>query len=137
MQIKFTDFLLVLIVGFAAAKSSAQENGPLFKDKLPEISTPASCSLVLRYIDDSLEKAARHDSSLILILKSPNLEFSGLPLIRTQNLKNYIKFRGFKNFEVVVDLTKNKSDQIELHVKGELLYSIPITRYEKLIFTHC
>jgi len=51
---------------------------------------------------------------------------------RVKNLTNYMRFRGFKDFEIVTDIGPATTERIDIHVSGELLYSLPIDRKSKL-----
>ncbi|WP_212577646.1 hypothetical protein, partial [Vibrio parahaemolyticus] len=95
-------------------------------DRLPPLSQPVDCGLILRYIDEALEKADLYKSNIILIIKIKDTRNFSLARTRSNNLKNYLRFRGFKDFEVAVDLDPNEAEKVDLHVRGELLYSIPI-----------
>lgn len=66
-----------------------------------------------------------------------NVKNRSLAQTRLKHLKNYMRFRDFKNFAVGVDLDKNATDLVEFYVKGELMYSLQIERNDKLQFGHC
>jgi hypothetical protein len=106
-------------------------------DRLPPLSQPVDCGLILRYIDEALEKADLYKSNIILIIKIKDTRNFSLARTRSNNLKNYLRFRGFKDFEVAVDLDPNEAEKVDLHVRGELLYSIPIKSGDKLDFSGC
>lgn len=139
MRVRFSLVILLVLTGFMSGVVLGQTDREQTSqtERLPPLSQPVGCGLALRYIDDALAKANSYKSNIILIVKMENVRDIALARARSNNLRNYIRFRGFKNFEVAVDLNTNGSDQVELHVRGELLYSLPIKRKDKLNFTGC
>lgn len=139
MKVRFSLVILLVLLGSISGVVLGQTGREQTSqtDRLPPLSQPVGCGLVLRYIDDALEKAGSYKSNIILIVKMKNVKDGALARTRSKNLKNYIRFRGFKNFEVVVDLDTNEAEQVDLHVRGELLYSLPIKRKDSLVFSGC
>ena len=90
-----------------------------------------NCGILRVYIDDSLARAFIRKSNFIVLIKTNRPRDISLARKRVKSLKNYIRFRGFKDFEVVVDLDARTTERIEFHVKGEVLYSLPIGRKSK------
>jgi len=139
MKLGFFSVVLLVLLGSMSITALGQKDLVQSSETklLPPVSQPANCSLVLRYLEDALEKAGLYKSNVILIIKMKNTKNMPLARARSSNLKNYIRFLGFKNVEVVVDLESNDVDKIDLHVKGELLYSLPIRNGDKLRFVDC
>ena len=104
---------------------------------LPPVTQPAGCSLVLRYVDDALFRAPSYKSNVIVIIKMKNAKNLTLARTRSNNLRWYYRSSEVKNLEVVVDLVSNDLDKIDLYVRGELLYSLPIKNGDKLSFVNC
>ena len=100
--------------------------------RLPTQSQPINYGLMVRYVDDALARAFIRKSNVIVIIKTMRPKKLSLVLERVNNVKNYIRFRGFENFEVVVDLEASMTERIDIHVEGELLYSLPLDRESKL-----
>ncbi|MER3478820.1 MAG: hypothetical protein C4287_23115 [Leptolyngbya sp. ERB_1_2] len=107
------------------------------RDVLPSLSKPVGCGLALRYIDDALEKATSKQSTIIFIVRSRNPHDTALARVRSKNLRNYVRFRGSKNYEVAVDLATYDIERIDIFVQGELLYSLRIGKADRLKFTNC
>ena len=119
------------LLGQNRAVEKPQSNKP------QSLSKPVGCGLMVKYIDEALAKAALYNSNIIFIIKMKNSKNHSLVRIRANNLKNYIRFRGFKDFEVAVDLDSNKIETVDIYVRGELLNSIPIEKGSKLSFSNC
>lgn len=138
---KLTHYFVIAIVSFCCFSGTVlgqkKSETSSSASKLPPLSHSVGCGLMLRYIDDALEKADSSGSNIILVIKMKNIINLSLAQTRSNNLKNYVRFRGFRNFEVVVDLNSSRADQIDLHVNGKILYSIPIKSTDKLNFSGC
>jgi hypothetical protein len=84
-----------------------------------------------------LDKAALSNSNVILVLKMKNPNDVRLARRRSSNLKNYIRFRGFQEGIVVMDLDKSESELVQVHINGGLLYSIPLRIKDDLSTVGC
>lgn len=140
MRVKFCLIISLVLICILSSVAVGQVSPDQLKqrDLLPPVpSEPISCSLFLNYFDDALAKAHLSKSNLILIIKMTNVKNRHLAQTRLKHLKNYMIFRGFKNFAVGVDLDKNATDMVDFYIKGELIYSLQIERKDKLQFGHC
>lgn len=137
---KFTFICILILIsslsGVALGQMGYKQTSEEY-NRLPIILETVNCEVALRYIDDALEKAHEKKSNLIVIIKMKNLKSLKLARTRLDNLKKYIRFRGFKKFEVEVNLDADKTEQVELYIQGELLYSFPIKERDKLDFSVC
>ena len=139
MKIKTSFIILLFLLGATSIIVVGQTNTEKtsYDDLLPPLSEPPGCELILRYIDDVLDRAYLNNSNLIVILRMKNIKSITLARTRLDNLEKYIRFRGFTNFEVALDLDASEVEQFELFVQGERLYSIPIKEKVKLDFSPC
>lgn len=140
MNLKFSSILLVSLIIFSAsfAYSQNRPDDQSIDVRLPSPKGVVSCGLAIRYADDALAKANYHKSNIIFILKMKNPKDINLARIRTKNIRAYSQIRrGFENSEVAVDLTPTDEERVEIHVGGELLYSLPIKKKDKLEFAIC
>ena len=128
-------FILASFVVGVFCQSESKVAAPV--DLLPPLSRPADCGLAMRYIDDSLNRAFSDSSTIIIIVRMKNIKHTGLARSRSSNLSNYVRFRGFKRYGVVFDLTANESDRVDIFVRGELLYSLPVKQNDKLSLSDC
>jgi hypothetical protein len=97
-----------------------------------------NCGLALRFIDDSLDRAYTSKSSFIAIVRMRlTSNTASLARSRMDNLERYIRFRGFTHFQLAAGVNSGKSDQIELYVQGELLYSLSIKKNDKFDLAAC
>jgi hypothetical protein len=127
-------FILCLTSSAVSGQIAPKKPQP---DVLPPLSKPVGCGLALRYIDDALSKAASSESTIIFIIRSSNVHDISLARVRSNNLRNYVRFRGFKKYEVVVDLDSSDFERIDMFFQGELLYTLPLKRGDRLEFTNC
>lgn len=124
----------LIIVSPAFVYSQGRADNQSLDDRLPSLKEFVDHGLALRYIDDALAKARAYKSSVIFIIKMKNSNDISLARMRTKNVRNYVRFRRFENFEVTVDLIASEDDRIDIHVRGEPLYSLPIKKDDKLKF---
>src|ERR1051326_4538078 len=102
MRLPIVLAFLLLLLGLSSITSLGQvKRVQGFENKLPSVSQPAGCSLVLSYLHDAFEKATSK-STVTVIIKLRNTKNMGLAKSRSNNLKSYIRFLGLKNFEVVM-----------------------------------
>jgi hypothetical protein len=106
-------------------------------ERLPVPVAPIECELVLRFLDDALDRAFKSDSNVIIIIKTKHPESTLLVRNRTANLRKYLKLRKFEHFEVAVDLDPGVRDEVHIHVRGERLYALPIAAKDKLDLSVC
>ena len=126
-------FLVLNYISFGQINS-----GEILSDgRLPKPEQPVGCGLLLRYIDDSLSRAARNESNVILILRATNSNSIKLARARTVNISNYVKFRRFENYEVAFDPRPSANELIDIFVGGKKLYSLPIRTGDKLVLSGC
>ena len=136
MNVKFSLVVVLILMILISAEIFGQTDSEQKSqaDRLPPPSEPIGSGLLLRYLDDALDKAYFGKSNLIVIVKTKDIKNTGLARSRTKNIRNYIRFRGFTNFEVAADLNSKEVEQVELYVSGERLYSLPIKRKNKLSY---
>lgn len=139
MKLNYSLIILLILFGAMSASVVGQTNSEKIsqKDLLPPLSEPPTYELVLRYIDDALVKAFSSGSNLIVIVKIKKTKKFSSVRNGLNCLKNYMLFRGFKNFEVAIDPDTDGAEQIELHVQGERLYILPLKKKEKLDLSVC
>ena len=139
MKIKFSLVILLILVGGMSGvvfgQTDREQNSQI--DRLPSLSQTVNCEVALRYIDDAIEKANSYKSNLILIIKMKNVTSLALARARSNNLRKYLVYRGFTNFEIAVDANTNGAERVELYIRGERLYSLPIKKKDKLDFSVC
>lgn len=135
-----TNMLVFCLMLSMVLTGQARSQTPQDSNKTPQLASPTSsvtCETQLEYIDNALAKASESDSNLILIVKSRKGTTFSMNKSRSNGLSRYMEHRGFKFFAVGVDLVSDVSDRVDLFVKGQLLYSLPITRKDNLDFTPC
>lgn len=139
MKVRLLFVVLLVVTGFTSGAVFCQTKPKVAVqgDRLPPLSRPTDCGLAMRYIDDALKRAFSDNSTIIMIVRTKNVRNAGLARSRSNNLRNYIRFRGFKRYEVVVDLDTNEPDQVDIFVRGEPLYTLPINRNDRLSFLNC
>jgi hypothetical protein len=139
-NMKFTFICILILVsslsGVALGQTVNKQTSEKY-NRLPPALEPVNCESAIRYIDNALERANEKESNLIVIIKMKELKSFKLGRTRLDNVKRYIRFRGFKEFEVAVNLDADKTEQVELYIQGELLYSLPIEGRDKLDFSVC
>lgn len=127
-------FLFGLMSAVTSGQVSPDKSQP---DLLPPLSEPVTCGLALRYIDDALIKASRDESTIIIIVRSRYVQKIKLARVRSHNLRNYFRFRGFNKHVVAVDLDTCDFEGIDIFVRGELLYKVPFNSEDRFEFTNC
>lgn len=129
------NFVICILLSAAVSGQTSLDNTQ--RDVLPPLSSPVACGLALRYIDDALARAFTSGATTIFVVRSKNVQNIALARIRTSNLRSYVRFRGFENFEIAVDLETSEFEQIDIFVRGELLYSLPLKSNDRLKIKNC
>lgn len=139
MKINYTSLVSLAFVIILCKSSYAQAEGERISQILPALTKPINCELALTYIDDALVKANSNKSNLIMIINKRKMTNVELARTRANNLKKYLRFRGFENFKVAVDFDFDGTgmEQIEIFVSGQSLYSLPIAPKDKLDLSVC
>jgi hypothetical protein len=123
------------MTGVAFGQTEREQTSQI--SKLPPFSQPVDCELALLYIDDALVKAHSSKSNVIFIVKMKNVSSFALARTRANNLRLYLRFRRFTNFQIALAFDTKEAEQVELYVSGERLYSLPIKRNDKLDLGKC
>jgi hypothetical protein len=137
---KLEIYLAVFLVAGAFISQGASQpptNKIIENDHLPALSKPVDCGLALRYIDDALSRAYQSKTPVIFIIRLKNGRNTTLARTRSTNLKGYVRFRRFDDFEVLVDMDASKAEQIDILLDGKLTYTLPINREDKLELSGC
>lgn len=122
----------LLVMAFVVSSGSL-----VFSQDLPEPTGPVGCEEVLSYLDHAIGKAQKSDSNAIFILRMG--ESTSIKAARKSilDVKKYMRFRGFSNFEVSADFYETKAESIDMFISGRILYSVPIGRFKSLDLSIC
>lgn len=125
---------LLLIAAFSAGSVFGQcdSRETLELKEKPSPVNPINFGELELFLDYALLVAYKCESNLIAIVKMEKNTTVSLAKLRMKRVGDYVRLRGFKDFQVAAAFDETEPGKIELHVGGKLLYTLPLKKKEKL-----
>jgi len=124
---EFTGLLLsIVLLVFLASSTYGQVTPSPSTEVLPALTGPVDCELVLKYVDDAIDRAKSTKSTLIFVLKTKKSTSVPVAMTRNRNFRSYALNRGYTAVEAAVDFVEAGAERLDIYLLGKRLYTIPI-----------